>query len=164
MLLLFAGSSPRPQRPRLLGACASFTPPDRSIWPGQRLVVCVCLLPPWTPLHSSACCCRRARDCAYRGTSNIVFTNGALDPWSVFGVTTDVSDSVVAVLIPDGAHHLDLMYATPQDSEDLKVARQTIMAHVARWVRQAAPAAAGGEGGGAGGGLRWQAMERTQQQ
>lgn len=39
----------------------------------------------------------------FRGTSNIVFSNGALDPWSVFGVLEDVSDSVVAVLIPDGA-------------------------------------------------------------
>jgi lysosomal Pro-X carboxypeptidase len=65
-----------------------------------------------------------------------VFSNGALDPWSVFGVTADVSDSVVAVLIPDGAHHLDLMYSTPTDSDDLKAARQTIMAHVARWVGQ----------------------------
>lgn len=96
----------------------------------------------------------------YSGTSNIVFSNGALDPWSVFGVTADVSDSVVAVIIPDGAHHLDLMHATPQDSKNLQAARQTIMAHVARWVGQAA-AADGGEGGG---GLRRQATERTQQQ
>lgn len=60
-----------------------------------------------------------------------------LDPWSVFGVTSDVSDTVVAVTIPDGAHHLDLMYSRPDDSEDLKTARQTIMQHVARWVQQA---------------------------
>lgn len=46
-----------------------------------------------------------------RGTSNIVFSNGLLDPWSVFGVLHDVSDSVVAITIPDGAHHLDLMYS-----------------------------------------------------
>lgn len=69
-----------------------------------------------------------------RDTSNIVFSNGLLDPWSVFGVTEDVSDSVVAVLIPDGAHHLDLMYSRPDDSDTLRAARQTIMRHVLRWV------------------------------
>lgn len=124
-----------------------------------------CLAPsPCHPGHAyipppAAVVLLRATVRTYRGTSNIVFTNGALDPWSVFGVTADVSDSVVAVLIPDGAHHLDLMYATPQDSEDLKAARQTIMAHVARWVQQAA-AAHGDDGGG----LRRQAAEVVQQQ
>lgn len=67
-----------------------------------------------------------------------MFSNGLLDPWSVFGVLDDVSDSVVAVIIPDGAHHLDLMYSRPDDSEALRSARQTIMQHVGRWVQQAA--------------------------
>lgn len=35
---------------------------------------------------------------------------GMYDPWSVFGQLEDVSDSVVAVIIPEGAHHLDLMF------------------------------------------------------
>lgn len=68
--------------------------------------------------------------------SNIVFSNGLLDPWSVFGVLEDVSDSVVAVIIPDGAHHLDLMYSRPDDSQALKSARATIMQHVNKWIRQ----------------------------
>ncbi|WIA28862.1 hypothetical protein OEZ86_011388 [Tetradesmus obliquus] len=72
----------------------------------------------------------------WRGTSNIVFSNGLYDPWSAFGVMANVSDSVVAVLIADGAHHSDLMYARPDDSAALTEARATIMQHVRRWVEE----------------------------
>lgn len=72
----------------------------------------------------------------FRGTSNIVFSNGLLDPWSVFGVLEDVSDSVVAVIIPEGAHHLDLMYSRTDDSQELTRTRATILQHVDRWVRE----------------------------
>lgn len=65
-----------------------------------------------------------------------MFSNGLLDPWSVFGVLENVSDSVVAVLIPGGAHHLDLMYSRPDDSDSLKAARTSIMQHVGRWIRE----------------------------
>jgi lysosomal Pro-X carboxypeptidase len=92
-----------------------------------------------------------------RGVTNIVFSNGQLDPWSVFGVLEDVSDTVVAVIIPDGAHHLDLMYSRPDDSNELRAARQTIMRHVLQWiegrpvpsVRTAASGAADGTAGSA---------------
>ena len=31
-----------------------------------------------------------------------------LDPWHKGGPLTDISDSIVAVIVEDGAHHLDL--------------------------------------------------------
>ena len=35
-------------------------------------------------------------------SSNIVFSNGLLDPWSTGGVTKTLSDSLISVIIPEG--------------------------------------------------------------
>ena len=49
-----------------------------------------------------------------RRASNIVFSNGAYDPWSSGGVPENVStDSVISILIADGAHHSDLFFSDP---------------------------------------------------
>lgn len=40
--------------------------------------------------------------------SNIIFSNGDLDPWKAGGVTVQVKDSLPMINIPGAAHHLDL--------------------------------------------------------
>ena len=55
--------------------------------------------------------------------SNIVFSNGGLDPWSFGGVTPDtplptVPSSIGVVWIPEGAHHLDLFFTNPAGDAD----------------------------------------------
>ena len=96
--------------------------------------------------------------------SNIVFSNGLLDPWHGGGVLEDVSDTVVAVIIKEGAHHLDLMWSRDDDPQGVAAARRREMAHARRWVedaarrrpaavaagRAAAAEAAGGVDGGGG--------------
>lgn len=47
--------------------------------------------------------------------SNIIFSNGELDPWLTGGVNYNVSDSSIALYIPKAAHHLDLREPTNDD-------------------------------------------------
>ncbi|KAH9257814.1 hypothetical protein BASA81_003832 [Batrachochytrium salamandrivorans] len=75
-----------------------------------------------------------------RGISNVVFSNGLLDPWSAGGVLSAsgfASSSVKVVLIPSGAHHIDLMFSHPDDPEDVKQARAQELAEIAAWIQQA---------------------------
>ncbi|XP_037053303.1 lysosomal Pro-X carboxypeptidase-like isoform X2 [Peromyscus leucopus] len=69
-----------------------------------------------------------------RSHSNIIFSNGDLDPWSGGGVTEDLSDTLVAVNIPDGAHHLDLRPSTETDPPSLQLARSVELRHMKQWV------------------------------
>lgn len=50
------------------------------------------------------------------------------------GILEDVSESVVAVIIPEGAHHLDLMFSHPDDPPSLKEARKFELQHVEGWI------------------------------
>jgi pimeloyl-ACP methyl ester carboxylesterase len=74
-----------------------------------------------------------------RAASNIVFSNGQLDPWSSGGVLTNESlpSSVIALVLPMGAHHLDLMFEDPADPPDVKMARAVEEAHIRKWIIEA---------------------------
>ncbi|CAI5469106.1 unnamed protein product [Closterium sp. Yama58-4] len=68
--------------------------------------------------------------------SNIVFSQGALDPWSGGGVLEDISDTLVSLTIPDGAHHLDLRASTPDDPPSVRKQRKEEKKHVRKWIKQ----------------------------
>jgi hypothetical protein len=72
------------------------------------------------------------------GASNIVFTNGDLDPWSAGGVLFNLSSSVLAFTVQGGAHHLDLMWSNPDDGRSVRDVRQAQLRQVRRWVAEAA--------------------------
>ena len=65
------------------------------------------------------------------------FSNGGLDPWASGGVTRSISDSLVAVVIPDGAHHLDLRYNNNYDPPSVLEARALEVKSFKEWIRQA---------------------------
>ncbi|XP_069939974.1 lysosomal Pro-X carboxypeptidase isoform X2 [Cherax quadricarinatus] len=66
--------------------------------------------------------------------SNIVFTNGLLDPWSTGGVLWNVSETVVSLIIPEGAHHLDLRGSNPDDPPSVIQARMIEKTHIQNWI------------------------------
>ena len=73
--------------------------------------------------------------------SNVVFSNGLLDPWSGGGVLHISSDlqrrnNLKTVIIPEGAHHLDLMFSNPKDPESVIEARRIENDMIASWIRE----------------------------
>merc|ERR1711920_287275 len=80
------------------------------------------------------------------GASNIVFSNGLYDPWSSGGVLKNVSNSAIAVIIPEGAHHMDLMFSDPRDPESVKTVRKVELLNIQRWIEQKAAVAAKASG------------------
>ncbi|KAL4448337.1 hypothetical protein ABPG75_005556 [Micractinium tetrahymenae] len=73
------------------------------------------------------------------GCSNIVWSNGLLDPWSGGGVLQNITGAkdLVAVIIPEGAHHLDLMFSNPADPPSVCEARAVEEHYIAKWIREA---------------------------
>ena len=69
-------------------------------------------------------------------TSNIVFANGLLDPWSAGGIRSNISASLVAVDIAEGAHHLDFFFSTEQDPVSVVKARQTEVYFMRKWAQE----------------------------
>lgn len=69
------------------------------------------------------------------GASNILWSNGELDPWRGGGVTHNVSlaRDLVAIIISDVGHHMDLMFSNPLDPPSVIQARKTERAYIAKW-------------------------------
>ncbi|CAK0734809.1 hypothetical protein CVIRNUC_000484 [Coccomyxa viridis] len=68
--------------------------------------------------------------------SNIVFSNGLFDPWHGGGVLRNLSDSLVAVIIPEGAHHIDLMFSNELDPPSVKQARAFQLDNIRKWIAE----------------------------
>lgn len=69
-------------------------------------------------------------------SSNIIFTNGLLDPWYGGGVLKSLSDTLIAILIEDAAHHLDLRSSNPADPLSVLKARKTILNWISHWTSE----------------------------
>ncbi|GMH64532.1 hypothetical protein TL16_g03984 [Triparma laevis f. inornata] len=81
------------------------------------------------------------------GYTNVVFSNGYLDPWASAGVFSggwkpgddaviELGGGSVALMIEEGAHHLDLMFPTGVDPESVLEARQVEEDMIAAWIKE----------------------------
>jgi len=68
--------------------------------------------------------------------SNIVFSNGLLDPWSS-GSILKPTGGITTVIIPEGAHHLDLRASNPADPISVIAARKTEKKNISKWIWEA---------------------------
>uniref|UniRef100_A0A5B7BS65 Putative lysosomal Pro-X carboxypeptidase n=1 Tax=Davidia involucrata TaxID=16924 RepID=A0A5B7BS65_DAVIN len=66
--------------------------------------------------------------------SNIIFSNGLLDPWSGGSVLEDVSETIIALVTEKGAHHIDLRVATAEDPDWLIEQRASEIKLIEGWI------------------------------
>ncbi|KAM9974791.1 hypothetical protein ACTFIW_008257 [Dictyostelium discoideum] len=69
--------------------------------------------------------------------TNIIFSNGVLDVWRSGGILETRSDSIVALTIEGGAHHLDLRYPNPLDPPSVTQAREIESKLLQLWASEA---------------------------
>jgi hypothetical protein len=75
---------------------------------------------------------------AERNVTRILFTNGLKDGWSVSGVQRNLSDSLLALNFPNGAHHSDLSHVGPSpiDTDDIKEGHKSIAQILEKWLNE----------------------------
>ena len=62
--------------------------------------------------------------------TNIVFPNGSIDPWHALGITTSLSEALVAIFIHGTAHCANMYPAAADDPMELVNARTAITASI----------------------------------
>jgi len=69
--------------------------------------------------------------------SNIIFSNGDLDPWGPGGVNKDLSKNLPYVFVKGGAHHFDLRGPHANDPQTVIDAREEEKKIISQWINDA---------------------------
>jgi lysosomal Pro-X carboxypeptidase len=69
-------------------------------------------------------------------SSNIIFSNGELDPWRTGSVNKSLSNSLIAIYIAQAAHHLDLRSSNSQDPPSVVHARNRERDIIRHWLNE----------------------------
>ncbi|XP_075241325.1 lysosomal Pro-X carboxypeptidase-like isoform X2 [Convolutriloba macropyga] len=68
--------------------------------------------------------------------SNIIFSNGDLDPWQAGGVSDNMGNPTIYIFaMTDAAHHLDLRTSNPADPDSVKQVRAAEFLIVKGWLK-----------------------------
>ncbi|KAF8360020.1 pcp-5 [Pristionchus pacificus] len=70
--------------------------------------------------------------------TNIVFSNGFLDPWSGGGWSKEnkKEGSLIGIIIEEGAHHYDLRGTHSNDTQEIKDVRDMERGYIKDWVKE----------------------------
>lgn len=63
-------------------------------------------------------------------------SNGLLDPWHGGGVLKNLTDTLIALVIPNGAHHLDLQGAHRDDPKEVTLLREKEASIIMGWISE----------------------------
>lgn len=71
-----------------------------------------------------------------KNATNIIFPNGSIDPWHALGITSNISDSLIAVFITGTAHCANMYPPRDSDLPGLVSAREEISQIIGQWLSQ----------------------------
>ncbi|XP_012279295.1 putative serine protease K12H4.7 [Orussus abietinus] len=66
--------------------------------------------------------------------TNVIFTNGNVDPWHSLSILEDLNDSSPAIIVNGTSHCVDLMPDSDSDLEELTQARSKVREIIGRWI------------------------------
>lgn len=67
---------------------------------------------------------------------NIVFFNGAYDPWHGGGVNRNITTNSVTYFTPRAAHHYDLRGPHMNDTKEINQTRALEQMHIEKWIAE----------------------------
>ena len=83
----------------------------------------------------------RFDDLENAGASHILFTNGLNDGWSVGGIQSSISETLLVLNFENGAHHSDLSALGPsdKDTDDIRNGFKDVKSILKTWLDEIKP-------------------------
>lgn len=76
----------------------------------------------------------------FKDVTNVIFSNGSLDPWRIGGVLKQPSDpkktGTIVIYIEGSAHHFDLRAENPADPKSVTDARATEKQYIKQYISE----------------------------
>lgn len=71
-----------------------------------------------------------------KATTNVIFTQGTMDPYASMGVLEDVNDKSTTIILPRAGRHQELFFSTPGEQVEVVNARAIIVQKIKQWIQE----------------------------